>query len=61
VPKDKAIQVARLEDGTPPTGTDVELKPGVLAWTRTYAPGEQGEIRFGYTVTWPEGRDLPGF
>jgi uncharacterized protein (TIGR02231 family) len=61
VPKDKEIRVARLEDGTPPTGTDVEHKAGVLAWTRTYAPGGKGEIRFGYTVTWPEGRDLPGF
>lgn len=60
VPADASIEVERLP-GTPPTQTDADGKQGVLAWTKTYAPGEQFVIEFGYAVSYPENRDVPGF
>jgi uncharacterized protein (TIGR02231 family) len=62
VPRQEQIEVKYLDDwATPPTETDWEGRKGVLAWTRTYAAGEQGEIRVGYTVSYPEGWNVPGF
>jgi uncharacterized protein (TIGR02231 family) len=37
----------------PPTARDVDERPGVLAWTATYAPRELRRIRFGYTISSP--------
>lgn len=62
VPRQEQIEVKYLDDwATPPTDTDWEGRKGVLAWTRPYAPKERGEIRFGYTVSYPEGWTVPGF
>lgn len=60
VPADESIEVERLP-GTPPTQADVDGKQGVVAWTRTYAPGEQFTIEFNYAVNFPENREVPGF
>jgi len=62
VPRQEQIEVKYLDAwATPPTETDWQGLKGVLAWTRTYAPREKGEIRFGYTVSYPEGWSVPGF
>ncbi len=39
----------------------VEKRKGVLAWRHTYEPGETRTIKFGYTVTYPDGQAVPGF
>lgn len=51
--EDEKVTVARLNDITQPTVTDVDDKRGLLAWTYTYAPGESHEIVNGYEVSWP--------
>lgn len=43
-----------------PTARDIDDKPGVLAWTATYRPGEERRIRFGYSVTSPRDRVVTG-
>ena len=43
-----------------PTARDVEDRPGVLAWTATYAPNEERKLRFGWTVSAPEGKTVTG-
>lgn len=43
-----------------PTAKDVEDRPGVVAWTATLGKGEERKIRFGYTITAPEGRVVTG-
>ncbi|MDW7708850.1 MAG: mucoidy inhibitor MuiA family protein [Deferrisomatales bacterium] len=61
VPRDERIHVELLEGSTPPTERDAEGVRGVVAWRRTYQPGEEVTIRFGYAVTYPEGETVPGF
>lgn len=61
VPRDERIEVELLPDTTKPSVTDLEERKGVFAWTKSYAPGETGEVRFGYAVTYPEDQDLLGF
>jgi uncharacterized protein (TIGR02231 family) len=47
--------VVTLDNATqpPPTARDVDERPGVLAWTATYAPREERRIRFVYSVGAP--------
>lgn len=59
VSTDEQLSVAIAAD-PPPSARDVDDKPGVLAWTATYAPGEERRIRFGYTVTAPRDRVVTG-
>ncbi|MBE0618935.1 MAG: mucoidy inhibitor MuiA family protein, partial [Proteobacteria bacterium] len=61
VPQDERIRVELLDDATPPTERDPEGVRGVLAWRRTYAPGEEVTLLFGYAVSYPEGETVPGF
>lgn len=62
VPRQEQIEVKYLDGwATPPTETDWEGLTGVLAWTRPYAAGEKGDVRFGYSVSYPEGWIVPGF
>ena len=61
VPQDERIEVEMLDDTTPPTVTDDDDRRGVLAWTRTLAPGENMKLMFGYAVTWPEDLRIDGF
>ncbi|WP_426954963.1 mucoidy inhibitor MuiA family protein [Muricoccus radiodurans] len=56
---DSELVVAVTADPTP-TARDVEDRPGVTAWTATYAPGEARRIRFGWQATAPEGRVITG-
>jgi uncharacterized protein (TIGR02231 family) len=61
VPRDERITVALLKDTTPPDEQEVDGRKGVLAWTGTYAPQEEREIRFGYAVSYPDELKVPGF
>ena len=62
MPRQTLIEVKFLDDwATPPTEKDWQGIKGVLAWTRTYAPQEKSEIRFGYSVSYPDGWIVPGF
>ncbi|MCB1832466.1 MAG: mucoidy inhibitor MuiA family protein [Geminicoccaceae bacterium] len=61
VPQDERIEVGMLDDTTPPTVTDDDDRRGVLAWTRSLAPGEEMKLKFGYAVTWPEDLRIDGF
>ena len=52
------MTVARVDDGTAPTATDIDDKRGVLGWTYTYAAGEKRDILNGYEVSWPAGQEV---
>ncbi len=43
-----------------PTARDIDDRPGVLAWTMTFAPQQERRIRFGYTITAPRDRMVGG-
>jgi len=61
VSRDKAIKVELLEEGTPPSEQNVKDKPGILAWRETLKPQQQKRIDFGYAVSFPLDRRVPGF
>jgi uncharacterized protein (TIGR02231 family) len=54
VPRDERIKVELNPAGTPPTERDVDGRLGVLSWTSELPAGGTRELRFGYTVTWPD-------
>jgi uncharacterized protein (TIGR02231 family) len=53
-----ALKVEALREITPPTERQLQDRRGVMAWSGDYAPGEQKEIRFGYSLRWPNDREL---
>ncbi len=59
VSRDQRIIVELEAGGTPPDESDVDDRPGLIAWQREYGPGERREIRFGYVVTWPQDVGTP--
>lgn len=61
VSRDEAITVELLEDSTKPTQKNVENRPGVLAWKKELKPQQQQSIDFGYAVSFPQDRKVPGF
>jgi uncharacterized protein (TIGR02231 family) len=62
VPRQDPIEVKYLDSwATPPTTTDWEGLKGVIAWSERYEPKEKREIHVGYTVTYPDGWNVPGF
>jgi uncharacterized protein (TIGR02231 family) len=61
VSRDEDIQVALSEDATRPSQQDVDNRPGVLEWTRTLGPQEKWLIHFGYDVSYPKDKKIPGF
>lgn len=60
------IPVATNEDikviktGDTPTKNKVDDKKGVLSWERTLAPKKKITIKYGYTVSYPENKTIPG-
>jgi uncharacterized protein (TIGR02231 family) len=54
VSRDERIKVELNAAGTPPTERDVDGRLGILSWTSELPAGGTRELRFGYTVTWPE-------
>lgn len=61
VSRDEDIQVALSEDATKPNNRDVEDRAGVLEWKRTFSPEEKWQIHFGYDVSYPKDKKIPGF
>jgi uncharacterized protein (TIGR02231 family) len=61
VPRDEAIKVALSKDSSKPSETDVDERKGVLKWQRDLKPGGKAEIKFGYSVSFPQDKNVPGF
>lgn len=61
VPRDQQIKVALSDDTTPPSERDVEGRVGVLLWKQELKPQAKQVIQFGYGVSFPQGREVPGF
>jgi uncharacterized protein (TIGR02231 family) len=54
VPRDERIKVALTPATTEPSERDVDGRLGVLSWDVEAAAGAKEELRFGYTISWPE-------
>jgi len=61
VSRDEAIKVTLAEGSTRPSDRDVNDRPGVLEWKRNLDPGEKWTIHFGYDVSYPQDKQVPGF
>lgn len=61
VSRDEDIKVELLEESTPPTERNVKDKPGVLAWKEMLQSQQKKTIIFGYAVSYPLDRRVPGF
>ena len=59
VSSDEDLKVDLIADPQP-TESNVDNRPGVLAWTWTLKPGEERKLRFGYTVNSPDGKVVTG-
>lgn len=57
VSEDEDLDV-RLETVPAPTEQSVEGRRGVVGWTRNIAPGASQKISYGWTLRWPEDREL---
>ncbi len=58
VGSDENIKVKRL--GEAPTVIDLEDKKGVLSWDKVIAPNQNLKIKYGYSVSYPEDKVIPG-
>ncbi len=61
VSRDKSITVELLDNTSRPIQRDVENRPGILAWERTLQPQEKQTIDFGYAISFPQDKQVPGF
>lgn len=61
VARDKTITVTLSRNSTKPTTTDVDDRSGVLNWKRELKANGKMEINFGYAVSFPQEKQLPGF
>jgi uncharacterized protein (TIGR02231 family) len=61
VARDETINVALSDGSTPPNATNVDERSGVITWQQALAPKGRWQINFGYDVTFPQGREVPGF
>lgn len=59
VPRDDRVKVDLHTASTPPSETDVDGRPGVLAWTSELGAGESRDLHFGYVVSWPDDMEPP--
>jgi uncharacterized protein (TIGR02231 family) len=60
VARDKEIKVELLEGSTQPLQRDSDNRAGVMQWAVDLAAEQQQTLRFGYSVEYPEGRNLNG-
>jgi len=56
VASDENIKVKRL--GELPTVTDVDDKKGVVSWNKTLKPKSELKIKYGYSVSFPEDKNI---
>ncbi|MFO7593994.1 MAG: mucoidy inhibitor MuiA family protein [Pseudomonadota bacterium] len=61
VARDEEIKVALSDDSTPPSRRDVEDRAGILEWKQELAPNQEWRIDFGYNVSYPKDKQVPGF
>lgn len=61
VSQNEEIQVVLADNSTPPTRRNIEDRQGVLEWQSTMEPNGKWSLDFGYDVSYPKGRQLPGF
>ena len=61
VSRDEAIKVTLDKASTTPSQQDVEDRKGVLNWQRELKAGEEWPIKFGYSVSFPIDKQVPGF
>ena len=61
VASNEAIEVELDPNGTKPTEQDVDDNSGVLKWQRELKPGGKLSINFGYSVSFPQDKEVPGF
>lgn len=61
VARDETISIALSQDSTKPGATDVDERPGVLSWQQDLKPNGKMEINFGYRVSFPQEKAVPGF
>ena len=58
VASDESIKIKSL--GTLPSQTDVDDKEGVVGWDKTLTPKTDIEIKYGYSVSYPEDKQVLG-
>jgi uncharacterized protein (TIGR02231 family) len=61
VSRDEDIKVTLADGSTRPSDRDVKDRAGVLEWKRSMDPGEKWIIHFGYDVSYPQDKKVPGF
>lgn len=61
VSRDESLKVTLSEGSTRPSDRDVNDRAGVLEWKRSMDPGEKWMIHFGYDVSYPQDKQVPGF
>ncbi len=61
VSSDESITVELLKNSTTPTQQNVENRAGILAWEKEIKPQEKETIEFGYAVSFPQDKEVPGF
>ena len=61
VSTDEDITVQEMSGSTRPTERDVDEIKGVVVWDDSYEAGEERQINFVYKVSFPEGKQIPGF
>jgi len=58
IASDEQIKVKLFGDA--PSKTDLDDKKGVSSWDRTLAPKSKSSLKYGYSVSYPEDRMIPG-
>lgn len=61
VARNEQIKVVLSDDTTPPTERDPDGKVGLLVWKQELKPQAKQEIKFGYSVSYPQDKEVPGF
>ena len=53
-------EIKVVKTGDAPTKQKVDDKKGVLSWERTLSPQKEVTVKYGYTVSYPEDKTIPG-
>ncbi|MCW8918242.1 MAG: mucoidy inhibitor MuiA family protein [Gammaproteobacteria bacterium] len=61
VARNETINVALSDDSTPPNATNVDERSGVISWQQALAPKKPWQIDFGYDISFPREKEIPGF
>ncbi len=61
VSRDERLNVELTSATTTPDQRDVDDKPGILAWERELAPGEEARLTIGYRLVHPDDLSITGW